>query len=69
MMNIMDIKDDVKYGDYIGFLPVGSGGCGQVYVSFNKYENGEKAYILKTLKENKLTLRNIRFLQNEIGAL
>ena len=52
-------------GNYklIGFA--GSGGCGEVYVAENINKDG-KAYIIKCLRGNYHTPKNISHLQKEI---
>ena len=56
-----------KYGEYTIKCTAGSGGCGKVIVV--EKEGIKEAFILKTLKENEITLANIRNLQNEIDML
>ena len=59
-----------RYGDYETLIMAGCGGCGQVYVAKNINEIiNKKAYILKTLKGNMRTIKNIIHLQKEIDAL
>ena len=55
-----------NYGQYT-LSPVGSGGFGQVYLALK--DNDNKAYILKTLREDSRTLNNIKSLQKEIDFI
>ena len=58
------------FGDYQILVYAGCGGCGQVYVAKNNNEIiNKKAYILKGLKGNYLTLINIIHLQKEIDNI
>ena len=58
-----------KYGDYITISRVGSGGCGEIFVSKKENDVEPKAYIVKALIGNKRTIRNILALQNEIDSI
>ena len=58
-----------KYGDYITISLVGSGGCGEIFVSKKENDVEPKAYIVKALIGNKRTIRNILALQNEIDSI
>jgi serine/threonine protein kinase len=57
------------YGEYEEICRAGSGGCGQVFVGKKINDVEKKAYIIKSLRGNKRTPKNILYLQNEIDSL
>ena len=64
------MSQEIEYGEYKIYEPVGNGGCGSVFAAVNKINNDDgKAYILKTLNEYKITKMNIKHLQGEIDIL
>ena len=58
-----------KYGEYTILSTCGSGGCGKVFVVKLKGNDKKEAFILKTLREDKITPTKIKDLQNEIDIL
>ena len=58
-----------KYGEYTILSTCGSGGCGKVFVVKLKGDDKKEAFILKTLREDKITPTKIKDLQNEIDIL
>ena len=61
--------EENRFGDYILIRQLGAGGCGQVFVAEKEKDNEKKAYIVKSLRGNKRTPKNISSLQNEIDSL
>ena len=55
-----------KYGEYKILSTAGSGGCGKVFVVELKGNKEKKAFILKTLREDKINSSKIKNLLNEI---
>ena len=55
-----------KYGEYKILSTAGSGGCGKVFVVELKGNKEKKAFILKTLREDKIIPSKIKNLLNEI---
>ena len=61
--------EENRFGNYILIRQLGAGGCGQVFVAEKEKDNEKKAYIVKSLRGNKRTPKNISSLQNEIDSL
>ena len=57
------------YGEYEEICRAGSGGYGQVFVGKKINDVEKKAYIIKSLRGNKRTPKNILALQKEIDSL
>ena len=60
---------ETKYGEYKIISTGGSGGCGKVYAVELKDNFKKKAFILKTLREDKINSTKVNNLQNEIDIL
>ena len=62
----MENNMETKYGEYKILSTAGSGGCGKVFVVELKGNKEKKAFILKTLREDKIIPSKIKNLLNEI---
>ena len=60
---------ETKYGEYKIISECGSGGCGKVFAVELKENKENKAFILKTLREDKIDSTKVKDLQNEIDIL
>ena len=58
-----------KYGQYKILSRAGSGGFGQIYVAEKENDVEKRAYIIKTLKKDMLSVNNIKSLQKEIDMI
>ena len=61
--------EKTKYGKYIIKEESGSGGYGRVFIVELKGNDVKKAFILKTLREDKINSSRVECLQNEIDIL